>query len=523
MTAPTCCHCEYLVPLEDVGLASRTLSILSNGLSSPLEGPSKLEEFGLLLESLGHSFKEKATSMRVNHFRHLNSKRSAANLPPELLSEIFLLACARHDAVARDRHMHGDISRRARHNITSTCHAWRETAVTTTSLWNCISVVIGKDAPCNYPYKVSHGDYALNPSTIYSLQLEMKRAGNRPLRLLIQIEGDLSDDGDLELAALRAALSRSRFLCITDCGSASVFSALMTEHPIPFPHLRALLISSARSDMWINLSLAPLIETARAHGGPALRHVVPLNVLRLSPNRTDPHLLQRCERVQWLEMRITKRWIQKLKDHKFPEVKLPHLELLSIPWPKGTVNTLEDHILLSSIIAPGLRYLQMNRAHVPSIQGQYPSLYSLDLQPMPEDTSPSISELRDLFAHFPDIGELLMPSRKLKDLGDIFIAKDDHGEFKWLPKLRDLWLDTADDETAKKLIAVRNEGMEEQRGMPLRLNLHRCSAELQKTYNWSVKVRPYVDPFKIVNDSIPISRFGAARSRKSSKSTQTDP
>lgn len=508
------------------------LAIISNGLSSPVVAPTKIEEFGLSLELLGRSFKEKATALRVDHFRRLNSERPAVTLPPELLSEIFLFACA-HKEDAHDHHqfLHGEISRWTRHNITSTCLAWRETALAVTSLWNCISIVIGsrddyKNDEPDEDSEIEPEDHRLAAHNPYPLQWNLKRAGDRPFKLLIRVVGTLPHHWGPELAALRAALPRSRFLCIVDRKDAGLVSALVTGQPIPFPHLKTFIVDSpTTTKIMIDLSLAPQLEIARVHGTPGLAYLVTRNILRLSDIHTSIHRLQRCKRLQWLSLRINSSWTQRLLDRTFPEVKLSHLLMLSISWPKTTetFQTLGDHALLSAVAAPKLRYLQLHAARIPSAQGQHPSLYSLDLRSRRGDPPHTIADLRILFAHFEDIGELLMPDHQLGHLEDILIAKDEHGGFKWLPKLRDLWLETADDETAKKLLAVRNGGLKEERRMPFRLNLKMCTPELKKSHTCSVKVRSYIDPFEIVNGSIPISDFGVARSRRPLPPIETEP
>ena len=357
------------------------------------------------------------------------------------------------------------------------------------------------------------------------LRLDLERAGDRPLKLLIRVVGTLPDHLDAELAALRAALPRARFLCIVDPKDAGLVSALITGQPIPFPHLKTFIVDSPTTNIAIDFSLAPQLQIARAHGTPSLTYLVPRNIIRLSDIHSSIRRLQRCRRLEWLSLRITPFWIQRLLNRTFPEVKLSQLRMLSISWPRTreTWQSLGDHVLLSALTAPKLRYLQLHAARIPSVKGQHPSLYSLDLRSRPGDPPHTLADLRVLFTHFEDIGELLMPDQELEHLEDIFIAQDEHGEFKWLPKLRDLWLETADDETARKLLAVRNGGLDEGRRMPFRLNLKRCSPALKKSHFCSVKVRPYVDPFEIVNGSIPVSDFGVTRPRRPRPPVQTAP
>ena len=479
--------------------------------------------------------------MRIHHLCHLNSERPAVALPPELLSEIFLFACARqHDTRDRRRFLHGEISRRDRYNITRTCHAWRETAIAATALWCCISIVVGdpvdyedddseddsdegSDEVSTDDLEIEPEDFRLVQPKFHTLQLDLKRAGDRPLMILIRAVGALPDHWGVEAAALRAALPRSRFLCIVDLEDADLLSALITEQPIAFPLLKTFIVDSLYPNIAIDLSLAPQLKSARSYGAPFLTNLVPRNIIRLSDNRTNLRLLQRCKRLQWLSLTITRRWTQRLQGQAVPEIRLSNLRRLSISWVGDSeiLQTVGDHIL-SAITAPKLRYLQLRSARIPSVRGQYPSLHSLDLQTRRGDMPHSVADLEALFAHFPTIGELLMPDQKLEYLEDILIARDEHGEFKWLPNLSDLWLETADETTAKKLIAVRNGGLNEERGMPFRLNLKRCTAELQTSHTWSVKVQPYVDPFDIVNGSIPVARFGAARSRRPFPTAQTD-
>lgn len=191
-----------------------------------------LEELSSVMAELGPALAARSALIRVTPFRKLNSLRPALKLPSELLGDIFLMVCLSATE-------YGPIQRGYRDCITSTCHVWREVAISTTALWSSISL---RYASGRAHYHLEGDD--VPPDIVVPvpqlLALEIQRSKDHPLHLSINtFGGSMAWDALVDL--IQPVVWRSKTIRISNFSGNFWPDTLLRirDSPLHFPYLKS--------------------------------------------------------------------------------------------------------------------------------------------------------------------------------------------------------------------------------------------------------------------------------------------
>ena len=199
-----------------------------------------------ILTGFAAALRDKAGTLEALRCRQSNKYLPIMKLPPETMSEIFLYACFDSSAALSVAKLPQKFHK-FRHEITSTCHYWRNIVIATSALWNHILVKSSNATGPNLPF----------------LQLELERSANRSLRLTFQLES-ISRHWYPALSTIREALPRAESIQIHDSCRDGLLQNLMggSPSPIHFPRLRSFIIRGGHHAHMCNIDLsdAPILE-----------------------------------------------------------------------------------------------------------------------------------------------------------------------------------------------------------------------------------------------------------------------
>ena len=401
-----------------------------------------------------------------------NAQLPVVALPPEILADIFVYACSRphneDDYPYHYTHLEPPIShivRRVRHAIGATCRRWREVLLSTTLLWSSISIEValqGHKIRDFYGPPSSDEKYEFTPS-LEMLEVELARAGTRPLRLGLYVQYQL--EMPLELYELiRDAFPR----CVTiylDFPPLTPFAMPLEETSVELPLLQSLGIhllaqdhTERRRRAYTQLSLAPALRdfsTSYSVVPPPLCTELRFTRLHLHDEvpfseavaiiRLSPQLRQ----LQWEVPRL---------DERIPQEPI-HLPLLDELW---FIHSGGDaSAVLSLIFAPQLSTLQLWGGYV--LPKRFPLVRRLIFSTR---TLGDWSSFVEALSCFPIVEELDINYSMLSEpVVEALSQRGPNNEWTVLPRLRRLvWpASMAHLNLVEGLLRTRNEEQQDNR------------------------------------------------------------
>ena len=432
------------------------------------------------MEELALIFRGETAQLRSTVSRRQNARLPAVALPSELLSEIFIHACCRdYHGEAKARHdghffyneslepTGSPIIRQLREPLAATCSRWREIAISTTLLWNSISIQL-RIPRVPDPRHPASPIKPLIPS-VNQVHLELERSGTRPIQLRLIInhtsfhERNRPAPADWRglVAVIEAHLPRCSRIHFQVDSAALLDDLLNMTFSTTLPHLLSFSVFSkhVRSRSLYNLSSVPhLQELAIAH---------PIGDLRLSWSSKitqlclDPcvnfdvavGIIESCTHIRQLYWGVGE--IKEYATRNQARIILPFLEYLD--YKERSNRVVNDHGVLSSIEAPRITTLVLASTLV--LPTNFPTTCSLRCS-APTETSKEFLAFIKSLEHFPAVEDLRV------DLGDELCAdillhglrchaKD--GDWLLVPRLKHLVLDEETELlSVEKFLKARN-------------------------------------------------------------------
>ena len=414
-----------------------------------------------------------------------NARLSAVTLPPEILADIFVYACSRPHNDADNSYYNtqleppiSHIVRQVRHTIGVTCRRWREVLLSTTLLWSSISVEVAlRDNKIRDVYGPPSSDdeeeYELTPSS-EMLELELARAGTRPLRLSLYVQHRLEMPFEL-YELIRDAFPRCVAIYL-DFPPLTPFAMPLEETSAELPLLRSLGIHLLAQDPpeWrrracTQLSLAPALRdfaTTYSVIPPPFCTELQLNRLHLHgevPFSEAVAIIRLSPQLRQLQ------WEVVVPEHQSIPQEPLHFPLLEELWFTNAGDEPDDSAVLSLIVAPRLSTLQLlSGSELPK---QFPSVRRLIFSATNPDATVGFPEnLR----YFPVLEELDTDCCMLSGpVAEALSRRGSNNEWDLLPRLRHLvWPGEYVDnpEVLEKLLRTRN-AEQQNNGSPVTLVL----------------------------------------------------
>lgn len=417
------------------------------------------------MDEMDLEFREETMRLRTVASRAENAKLPAVSLPAELLGKIFLYTCSRdlrheikvwnlrqHNFYDRGREPSSTrIVRQLRLPLTATCSRWREIAISTTLLWNCISIRL-QEPRRNDPIEVPSISGGLVPS-LRQLQLELERSGTRPLQLRLEVRHFRSRRHDLPAPAcwtdlstlVKTALPRCKWIYLEFNTAVLLNEILGVIFTIDLPHLLSFAscppIDNERSSQPIyNLSLAPRLRHLTIYHSIGDLRISPASTLtqlcldRCIDFRVAVGILRTCDQIRQLSwaVRGTKEEIPQLAE----DLVLPFLEYLE--YHEWSDPGLESPNILRFINAPHTVSLDVSG---PALPTQFPAVLNLHCM-----STTGLPTFLESLVHFPALEELYVECCEElpgKDFLCALQSRAENGSWEVLPCLKHLKLDEA--------------------------------------------------------------------------------
>ena len=420
--------------------------------------------------------KAQATLLQL---RRTNASLPALSLPHELLSAILEFACD----VSSPLDARQKANRSIRRAISSTCYHWRSLATSTTSLW------------CDISASAKWMEDPISPPLSY-LELEIKRAGERPLKLSFAGTGKCPEAWREFLLVARRVSHQCESIHIVGAPVQGLRDMFVTapgeEVPrIHLPRLRTLYLrfpSPLKS--WpapLDLTSAPgLKHLSLGTCRPPLKFSSPNNLTKLFGGFSVGELaflLQECQHLRELRWNFYATDITTSEYAELSSVGLSSLERLSF----CSRNTEVGDVILRCLRATQLRYLTLQSSSIPT-WNQFPNLQSLCLGWLGGDL------IMEILRAVPSIRELVLPHRlndvSLSILSRAMLLRDEQGALEVVPLLTGLTMcDLGDAQWAEEVLSARNDGQPEALGM--RFTLHVPYNSWYEDFNAFRPLRPW--------------------------------
>ena len=410
---------------------------------------------------------DKARALEALRYRQSNMFLPIMKLPPEIMSEIFLYACFDPSAPLSVAKLPQKFHK-LRHNITSTCYHWRSIVLTTSALWNHILVKCDDTIGPNLPF----------------LKLELARSANRSLRLTFQLES-ISQHWYPALSTIQEALPRAESIQIHDSYRDGLLQDLMgSPLPIHFSRLRSFIIRGGHQAHLCNIDLsdAPILEDLVLPSGVAIIGLQSPRITRISTFIESAEMSNNCLVPPSSHLKVLNVVITSAHSSLPTQLFGSHLPALEHLHYSNRGHNREDYYI-SSLAAPNLSHLEIVPWTFPPFTSQFASLKSLKLlRPiaisMLSDGLEGIPTLRELFLVLHRPGRWLgsIPVCVLDDVLEMLSSRPLPDQFQFVPRLRllgvglrHIW--NPGEDTAEKMLTIRNRGIAEREDMPFVLSL----------------------------------------------------